>query len=240
MSSTDQPTRQTHPEARIRLKIWHPNCWTLQVTEGTGAGMIADGVYTIDSKVKAHLVAFADRLSQIDALVEAVRESELTESVAVMEKQYDLKSQKSLPGNATRELLVTYEPTNSIHEAFVSRGFIPDEPIRVKGGHEFWTVVLDGKRSDMTKRLDEIRKEMDAEIEVRQVETATGLDGSGDQFSELSERQREVFQLARQEGYYTWPRERSATDLADEIDLSQATVLEHLRKAEAKILSPDR
>lgn len=227
-------------ETRLELKIWHPNCWTLQVTEDTDVGLIADGVYTIDAKVKAHLVAFADRVSQIDELVDEIRESSLTDSVAVMEKQYDVRPRKSLPGNTTRELLVVYEPNNSIHDALVSRGFIPDEPIRIKDGYEYWTAVLDGKRTDMNRRLDEIRKEVGAKIEIRQVETPTGNDGSGDQFSDLSERQREVFLFARREGYYTWPREVSATDLAEEFELSQATVLEHLRKAEAKILGPDQ
>jgi len=51
----------------------------------------------------------------------------------------------------------------------------------------------------------------------------------------LSERQREVFKLARRRGYYEWPREVSATELAEELDVSKATALEHLRKAEAKI-----
>ncbi len=239
MSSTEKRGARGFPEARLRLKIWHPDCWTLQVTEDAEAGLIADGVYTIESEVKAHLIAFADTSSEIDELIEAIRASPLTESVAVMEKQYKIRPHKSLPGNTTRELLVVYEPTNSIHDALVSRGFIPDEPIRVKEGYEYWTVVLDGKRTCMNQQLDEIRTEMNAEIEIRQVETATGNYGSGDQFSDLSERQREVFQLAQREGYYTWPREVSATDLAEKINISQATVLEHLRKAEAKILDPD-
>ncbi len=240
MSSIERGITSNPLEARLRLKIWHPDCWTLQVTNDTGAGLIADGVYKVDSKIKAHLVAFSDRSSQIDDLIAAVRDSELTESVAVMKKHYDLRSKKALPGNTTRELLVTYRPTNSIHEALISRGFIPDEPIRVKSGHEYWTVLLDGRRSDISGRLDEIRADMNAEIEIRQIETPTGIDGTGDQFAKLSERQREVFQLARREGYYTWPREVSATELANHIDLSQATVLEHLRKAEAKILGPDQ
>jgi predicted DNA binding protein len=54
----------------------------------------------------------------------------------------------------------------------------------------------------------------------------------------LSARQREVFELARARGYYEWPRAVSATDLAEEVGVAKATVLEHLRKAEAKLLGP--
>ncbi|OIB58941.1 helix-turn-helix domain-containing protein [Natrialba sp. SSL1] len=236
MSKTERSTSGRFPEVRLQLKIWHPDCWTLQVTDQVSAGLVADGVYEVDSKVKTHLIAYGDRIEEIDELVEVVRDSPLTESVAVMEKNYDFETRTSPPGNATRELLVTYEPNNSIHDDFVSKGFIPDEPIRVKDGYEYWTVVHDGRRMDVDSQLDEIREEKNAEIEIWRMEKPDILRGSGTQFDELSERQREIFQLARRKGYYTWPREVSVTELAQEIDLSQATVLEHLRKAEAKLL----
>lgn len=236
MSTSTGETATELPETRLRLKIWHPDCWTLQVTESTEAGLIADGVYIIDSAVKAHLVAYADQNTQIEDLIEEVRRSPLTESVAEMKKHYDFGVTSTSPGNATRELIVTYQPTNSIHDALVSRGFIPDEPIRVKDGYEYWTVVFDGNRSEVQPRLDEIREEMDAEIDIQRMERPEALSSDGNQFDELSERQREVFELARRMDYYTWPREVSAADLAEEIGLSQATVLEHLRKAEVKLL----
>lgn len=236
MSKSENGMTDNLPEVRLQLKIWHPNCWTLQVTDQVPAGLIADGVYLVDSKVKTHLVSYADRTEDIDELIEAARDSPLTESVAVMEKNYDFGIRRSPPGNATRELLVTYEPPNSIHDAFVSNGFIPDEPIRVKDGYEYWTVIHNGRRTDVTERLDEIREEKDAEIDIWGIEETDILQGSGAQFDELSERQREILQLARREGYYTWPRKISVTELAEGTDLSQATVLEHLRKAEAKLL----
>ena len=52
----------------------------------------------------------------------------------------------------------------------------------------------------------------------------------------LSPRQREVFQLARQRGYYTRPKRATARDLAAELDVTTSTVHEHLHKAEQKLL----
>lgn len=236
MSRTDETSTATLPDTRLRLKIWHPDCWTLQVTESTEAGLIADGVYIVGSAVKAHVIAYADRRDQIDDLVEATRSSPLTESVGEIEKRYDFGASSTSPGNATRELIVTYHPTNSIHEALISRGFIPDELIRMRDGYEYWTVVVGGGRSNISPRLDQIRTQEDAEIEIQWMEQSDVLSGDGRRFNDLSERQREVFELAQRKGYYTWPREVSASELAEEIRLSQATVLEHLRKAEAKLL----
>lgn len=58
----------------------------------------------------------------------------------------------------------------------------------------------------------------------------------GDSKSDLTERQRKVVQQALDSGYFDWPRETDSEELAAELDISRATFLEHLRKAEEKLL----
>jgi predicted DNA binding protein len=77
---------------------------------------------------------------------------------------------------------------------------------------------------------------MDAEITV--LGTGASVAILTDIDDRFTERQREVFEAARQHGYYEWPREITADALAAETGISKATVLEHLRKAEAKLLDP--
>ncbi len=55
--------------------------------------------------------------------------------------------------------------------------------------------------------------------------------------SSLTERQRVVIREALDRGYYEWPREIKSSELADELDISRATLQEHLRKAERTLLS---
>lgn len=55
--------------------------------------------------------------------------------------------------------------------------------------------------------------------------------------NELTNRQEEVVQRALDEGYFEWPREVTSDELAAKMDISRATLLEHLRKGEAKLLS---
>ena len=52
----------------------------------------------------------------------------------------------------------------------------------------------------------------------------------------LSPRQREAILLAYEEGYYGWPRDIEAVDLAEQMDIAHSTYLEHLRKAEYKLI----
>lgn len=55
--------------------------------------------------------------------------------------------------------------------------------------------------------------------------------------SPLTDRQREVVSEALSRGYYDWPREITNEELAAELDISRATLHEHLRKAERTLLS---
>lgn len=52
----------------------------------------------------------------------------------------------------------------------------------------------------------------------------------------LSQRQSEVIELALEEGYFEWPREIGSEKLADKLGIANSTFLEHLRKAERKLL----
>ena len=53
----------------------------------------------------------------------------------------------------------------------------------------------------------------------------------------LTDRQRGLIRTARKLGYYEYPRRISAKQLAEKVGLSQATTLEHLRKAEARLMA---
>lgn len=55
--------------------------------------------------------------------------------------------------------------------------------------------------------------------------------------SPLTERQREVVTEALARGYYDWPRGITNEELAAELEISRATLHEHLRKAERTLLS---
>lgn len=95
-------------------------------------------------------------------------------------------------------------------------------------------------RHEAQEQLRDVSSETDADINTQRV-TSNGRQPSGPyQLNVLSSRQREVFEYACQQGYYDWPRKVSATDLADDLDVTKATVTEHLRKAESRLFTPFR
>lgn len=225
--------------SRLQLEIWHPDCWTLEVTDDAPGGLLGHGVYAIDGKATGRFTAYGRSVDDLEALVEAIEASPLTDAVWEADQHYATDVGTPDPENATTGLVVQYELTNSINDALVSRGFIPDEPVRMTDGREYWTVVIHEDRTTVADRLDEIREAKSATVEIETLRSLhDGLTNGVFRTDRLSERQREVFELARTNGYYRWPREVTAADLAAELDLSEATLLEHLRKAESKLLDP--
>lgn len=57
-----------------------------------------------------------------------------------------------------------------------------------------------------------------------------------DVLASLTDRQREVLVAAKRLGYYDYPRRMNAEELSKRVGVSKATLVEHLRKAEGRLM----
>jgi predicted DNA binding protein len=58
----------------------------------------------------------------------------------------------------------------------------------------------------------------------------------GELLSILTEKQREALVTAHRYGYYEYPRRMNSTKLAEKVDISKPTLVQHLRKAEGRLM----
>jgi predicted DNA binding protein len=98
---------------------------------------------------------------------------------------------------------------------------------RVNGTERVFDIVV-YRRDDLRNIVRELR-EVGA-VEVMQLQPYQSPEPL------LSDRQAEVVGLALTAGYYEWPRAADAETLAAELGIAHSTFLEHLRKAEARLL----
>lgn len=80
----------------------------------------------------------------------------------------------------------------------------------------------------------------DSELVAKRERKRTGgtVDGLRERLQNiLTERQQTILQRSYEVGYFDWPRERTAEEVADELGISSPTLHQHLRTAERKILA---
>lgn len=240
MAETERPSYASDSEMiRVELELTHPNCWTEKVTTRCDAGLLGHGVFTGDEGVaKGRFTVYSDTVEGVENLIQETREMDLTGPVMEVKKSWEASAPLSAsPGNATKEIFVTFDPRNALDEHFISRGFVYDGPVQITDGVEHWYLMGHHDRQEVQAIINEIAEEGQADIEIKSITTKHRTQGDGaNELQQLSVRQREIFEYARNHGYYQWPRGVTARELAADLDISKTTFLEHLRKAEAKLL----
>lgn len=86
--------------------------------------------------------------------------------------------------------------------------------------------------------VDDLERTFDS-VEVRRLAQAPESDGE-DAVSvdrgRLTDRQREVMRTAHEMGYFEYPRDSNATEVAAELDIAPSTFSEHLAAAQGKLM----
>jgi predicted DNA binding protein len=122
--------------------------------------------------------------------------------------------------------ILSPERPNIISAVARHRGF-PLDAVRVKNGVETWTLGVSDR--EQAKAILDALAGM-GPLKVLRLSKGTFPD------LRLTGAQLRVLRAAIVRGYYEFPRRTSPTKLAKELGLAKSTVLEHLQRAEAKVI----
>ncbi|WP_066416406.1 helix-turn-helix domain-containing protein [Halorubrum aethiopicum] len=245
MSALDANETGGWSGTRLTLDLWHPNCWAIEATRRTDGGVLAHAIYNspkadgeTPNTVKGLFTAFADTNEEVEALLDAVRASDRAGDLHELQERFGRA--RDAPGNVVREFFLEYDPTDMMCPTLLENGFVHSAPVRIEDGREEWQVCFVGEHSGIRESLDAVREATGAEVNIESMSSS----GAGQKTARehrldtLTTTQREVYEHAREQGYYEWPRGTSTRELADDLEVSKTTMLEHLRKAESKLLDP--
>lgn len=221
---------------QLTVNIRHPDCWTLQTTAAAGGGLLGHGMVGDETRAGNQFgvyTAYGESMETVDRLVAEIESTGLTDRVSTVSPNLAIGDQPI--SRAARDILVEFDPGPSIRAAFADRGFLHCGPSVHEGGEERRRFLAWADRQQLNAALEQIEATYDADLDITRVTSAESDDGSG-RDATLTRRQREAFSLARDRGYYDYPRDTTTRTLAAEMGISKTTFLEHLRKAEAKLL----
>lgn len=98
---------------------------------------------------------------------------------------------------------------------------------------EKMTMSVTGNEENLKKFLDVIKYLG----EVKSISFKKAVFHEQSILSCLTEKQKEILIAAKKNGYYNYPRKINSQDLSEKIGLSKPTVVQHLRKAEIRLIS---
>lgn len=105
-----------------------------------------------------------------------------------------------------------------------------DAPLRATEDRRVYSAIAD--QENMKKLLSAIK--LIGDVERTSFHKATY--GAHGVLSCLTSRQKEILILAKRMGYYEYPRKATSEDVAQILGISKAATIEHLRKAENRIM----
>lgn len=121
-----------------------------------------------------------------------------------------------------------------IHSSFSPYGIeeiFYETPAYLEGNRLVFSIL--GEKKALSSFLT-LLKRITGDLTILRIQDHTYNDESV--LSELTDRQKEILIKAKQSGYYEIPRKITTMELAKEFGISKTAILEHLRKAERKIM----
>lgn len=212
----------------LRFSFQHDNCWLQETTEKyREITLVVSSVYQVEDTIHIDLFAHAPRPETIE---EAFRAWQKDPRIKKVSRLYQ--------GPKGVRFHASYHAKNSIYPHIIHHTPVSLGAISVALGTEYYGLL--GESDDIQALLQVLAREGKAQVlsikNLQEPSEDGKQDLGGSLLSAFTDKQMEALILAHTEGYYSWPRELSASDLAARLGLSSAAFLDHLRRAEAKAL----
>lgn len=203
---------------KAKYKIYHKCCWATELSEKFPDLDIRlfDCLYFKDHTIGIFTVRGESKYFK--DIIKVLKQYKIAKKYEILDKGKDYMYLRVHTYKEKEYETITYYVVKN--NCFLA------EPARLLGGNEIWPVGAE-KRDNLSKLYKDLQK-------IGKVELIFIKKAAFD--PELTDQQRKIINLAKDLGYYDWPRKISVTKLAEYFGLGKSTFIEHLRKAENKII----
>lgn len=218
----------------FEVDINHP-CWFVDLTEyDSDAQLKALRMLSVKGDNVIYLVELKSPNPRKD--IAFIRKHELVKRVEILMLKKDGALMKVTSKYSALTMNILNKSNVALLESPITREGVDKEILLAKNYKDLTKLINAWKEEGWDVKLK--RKKYVSESDVKSFEVF-GNSGFFDLSSAkevLTEKQLEVFSKACDWGYYENPKKITIEELAIKLDLAPATVAEHLRKAEAKLM----
>jgi predicted DNA binding protein len=197
----------------VSIGIKHYDCWHYKLSRGLKATILVRYTYVLPNRqLYGYQTIVTPAIARLDAYLAKLPQI----------KRYTVLSQGS-----DRAEVVTWAEQSSILEHLLKTNCVFIGPTVVREGIENWQIMAPSR-----EELQEAIASLEKHAEIAYIRSSASAHSS----EGLTERQTSALAAAVEMGYFDSPRRASIEDVAARLGISASTAVEHLRKAEKKVL----
>jgi predicted DNA binding protein len=197
----------------LSIGIRHKNCWHYKLSRALKATIVVKYTYMLPNcQLYGYQTIVSSRIAELESFLKSLPE---------------IRKYAILSRSADRAEVITWAEQSSIIDNIIKKNCVFIGPTVVKDGVENWHIMAPTREElqDVVAGFEQC-----AEIAyIRNTESPEPQIG-------LTERQMGTLKAAVDMGYFDTPRRASIKDVARGLKISPSTAVEHLRKAEKKVL----
>ena len=197
----------------LSIGIRHRDCWHYVLSKKLAATIVVKYTYMLpNNQLYGYQTIISSRIGELEAFL---KQAPQIKKYAVLSKSAD------------RAEVITWAEQGSIIDNIIRKNCVFIGPTVVKDGVENWHIMAPTR-----EELQEVVAEMERCADIAYIRNSEGAEpGIG-----LTEKQMHTLRTAVEMGYFDTPRRASIMDVALKLNVSASTAVEHLRKAEKKVL----
>ena len=195
------------------IGIRHRDCWHYKLSKALGASIVVKYTYMLpNSQLYGYQTIITPRIGELEAFLKSLPQ---------------IKKYAILSRSADRAEVITWAQQSSIIDNIIKKNCVFIGPTIVKDGVENWHI--------MAPTREELQDAVAGLEQCADIAYIRNSEGAGPDAG-LTERQMNTLKAAVEMGYFDTPRRASIKDVAGKLNVSPSTAVEHLRKAEKKVL----
>lgn len=197
----------------LSIGLRHRDCWHYALSKKLAATIVVKYTYMLpNNQLYGYQTIISPRIGELEAFLKTAPQ---IRKYAVLSKSAD------------RAEVITWAEQGSIIDNIIRKNCVFIGPTVVKDGVENWHIMAPTR-----EEMQDVVASLEQCADIAYIRNSEGTEPDVG----LTERQMNTLRTAVEMGYFDTPRRASVKDVAKKLHVSASTAVEHLRKAEKKVL----